>query len=373
MKSHQITVPFLDLHKINERHHSEIDRAVKRVMDSGWYLLGQEKECFEKEYARFIGTDQAIGVGNGLDALRLIFRAYIEMGRLSEHDEILVPANTYIASILSITDNGLKPVLIEPDITTFQIDASKIEGAITPRTKGILLVHLYGKNSYTDEIAEIAARHNLLVIEDNAQAHGCVTPKGRRTGSLGDAAAHSFYPGKNLGALGDAGAVTTSDPLLADTVRMLANYGSSKKYVFKYQGYNSRLDELQAAILRVKLPFLDNDNKRRLEIALRYKNGIKNQSITTPHTSFYESNVFHIYPVLVTNRNELAEYLKSKGIGTLTHYPIPSHKQECYAEWNGLYLPVTEEIHSKELSLPMSPVLTDDEVDYVMSHLNAMG
>lgn len=363
-------VKFLDLQKVNAAHGEEIREAVRRVVDSGWYLQGRENERFEKNYADFIGTDYAVGCGNGLDALYWIFRAYIELGVMKKGDEVIVPANTYIASILAITDNGLKPVLVEPDIHTYQIDPGKIEEAITPKTKAILLVHLYGRNSYTEEIGNICRAHNLKLIEDNAQAHGC-RYKERRTGSLGDAAGHSFYPGKNLGALGDAGAVTTNDKLLADTVRSLANYGSERKYVFKYQGRNSRLDEIQAAVLNVKLTHLDDDNKKRKAVASRYLSEIKNPAITLPSRCEPESNVYHIFPVRTKYREELQEYLHRNGVQTLIHYPIPPHKQECYTELNHLQLPITELIHKEELSLPISPVMEEEEVTAVIQLVNS--
>lgn len=386
-------IEFLDLKKINGKYSSEINEAIKRVLDSGWYLLGNEVKSFEKEYASYIGSDFAIGCANGLDALTLIFRAYIEMGIMAPGDEIIVPANTYIASILSISENGLVPVLVEPDSITLEIDPDRIEEAITPRTKGIMIVHLYGRCAYDSKIAEICKTNNLKLIEDNAQAHGCKykdrqTGDTKRTGSLGDAAAHSFYPGKNLGALGDGGCVTTSDPELAEVVRSIANYGSARKYIFDYKGRNSRLDEIQAAVLRVKLPFLDTDNLRRKEIALRYIKEIQNPLIRL--SPFYErskkgneeknpedltageldSNVFHIFPVFCESRDILQEYLSRHGVGTLIHYPIPPHKQKAYKEWNHLSYPVSEAIHLQELSLPVSPVLEEEEVTTVINLLN---
>ena len=364
-------IKFLDLEKITNSHKTEIDDAVKRAVDSGWYLQGKENEKFEKEYAEFIGTDYAVGVANGLDALIWIFRAYVEMGVMKPGDEVIVPANTYIASILAITENNLVPVLVEPDIDTYQIDPEKIEEAITSRTKAILIVHLYGQNAYTDKIGEICKRYNLKLVEDNAQAHGCYASDGRRTGCLGDAAGHSFYPGKNLGALGDGGAVTTNDPELARTVRSLANYGSSKKYVFKYKGRNSRLDEIQAAVLSAKLKHLDEDNQRRKDVARRYIEGIKNPAIILPKVTDWNSHVFHIFPVRTDKRDELQEYLSDHGVQTLIHYPIPPHKQECYREWNNRSYPITEQIHREELSLPISPVITDAEVDDIIKLMNS--
>lgn len=362
-------IKFLDLKKITARHASELNEAASRVISSGWFLQGAETTAFEGEYAGFIGTKYAIGCANGLDALTLILRAYIEMGVMRPGDEVIVPANTYIASILAISENGLRPVLVEPDPQTCQISAGNIETAITPATKAIMIVHLYGRCAYSDKIGEICRRHNLKLIEDNAQAHGCLY-HGRRTGSLGDAAGHSFYPGKNLGALGDAGTVTTNDPALAETVRSLGNYGSSRKYVFKYQGKNSRIDEIQAAFLRVKLPYLDSDNRRRVEIADRYLSEITNPEIRMLPPAPAGENVHHIFPIFTPDRDGLQKYLADNGIQTLIHYPIPPHRQECYPEWNRLSFPITERIHREELSLPISPVLTDREVSEVITALN---
>lgn len=362
-------VKFLDLEKINNTHASEIGNAMMRVLNSGWYLRGKETESFEKAYADFIGTKYAIGVGNGLDALTLILMAYMEMGIMKPGDEIIVPANTYIASILAISRAGLVPVLVEPDPDTLQIDEDLIESHMTPKTKGIMIVHLYGQCAYTDKISEICVRNNLKLIEDNAQAHGAIY-KGKRTGSLGDAAGHSFYPGKNLGALGDAGAVTTDDEMLADTIRALGNYGSEKKYVFNMRGLNSRIDEIQAAILNEKLPFLDKDNSRRREIAKRYLNEIKNPEINLPKISSGIDNVFHIFPIFTKHRDTLQKYLKDNDIETIIHYPVPPHKQRCYKDFHNLHLPVTEKIHMEELSLPISPVMEDREIDKVIEKIN---
>lgn len=362
-------IPFLDLKKINDRYADEISAAIRRVMDSGWYILGNEVKSFEKEYAGYIGTSHAVGCGNGLDALTLILKAYMQLGVMNIGDEIIVPANTYIASILSISANGLVPVPVEPCADTLQIDAEKIEAVITPRTKGIMIVHLYGQCAYSDRIADICRRYNLKLIEDNAQAHGCLYG-GRRTGSLGDAAAHSFYPGKNLGALGDGGAVTTDDSRLADMVRCLANYGSSEKYIFRYKGMNSRLDEMQAAVLRAKLPGLDRDNNIRRHIASLYLQGIDHPSITLPTVRDFDSHVFHIFPILCEDRDSLMRHLRDNGVATLIHYPIAPHRQAAYREWDRLSLPVTEHIHSCELSLPISPVLTDEETEKIIGIIN---
>lgn len=362
-------VPFLSLQDVTNKYSKEIHEAVNRVIDSGWYLQGAENEKFEKDYSSYIGVKHTIGVANGLDALVWIFRAYVELGIMKPGDEVIVPANTYIASILAITDNGLVPVLIEPSIETYQIDDSLIEEKITSKTKAILIVHLYGQCAYTNKIGEICKKHNLKLVEDNAQAHGCMF-EGKKTGSLGDAAGHSFYPGKNLGALGDAGAVTTDNDELAAAIRSLANYGSQKKYVFQYKGRNSRLDEIQAAVLDTKLKFLDEDLKIRKEVAKKYIDGIKNPLITLPIVKNWNSHVFHIFTICCERRDDLQKYLTENEIGTNIHYPIPPHKQECYKEWNTLSFPVTEKIHNEELSLPMSPTLTDEQVEYVIEKIN---
>lgn len=363
-------VPFLSLKDITVKYADELHEAVLRVTDSGWYLQGKENEKFKADYANYIGTKHCIGCANGLDALIWIFRAYIELGVMNPGDEVIVPANTYIATILAITENNLVPVLVEPSIDTFQIDDSLIEEKITSKTKAITIVHLYGQCAYTDKIGELCKKYNLKLIEDNAQAHGCMF-NGKKTGSLGDAAGHSFYPGKNLGALGDAGAVTTNDEALAKAIRSLANYGSQKKYVFQYTGRNSRLDEIQAAILDVKLKHLDADVALRKAVAKKYIEGIKNPKIILPKVKDWNAHVFHIFTVLCKQRDELQKYLEAKGIGTNIHYPIPPHKQECYKEWNEISLPVTEKIHATELSLPMSPCLTDEQIDYVINIINS--
>lgn len=362
-------IKFLDLQKVTEKYSNEIHEAIRDVVDSGWYLQGEQNTRFEENYSKYIGAKYTIGCANGLDALIWIFRAYIEMGILQPGDEVIVPANTYIASILAITENGLKPVFVEPNLTTYQIDDTKIENAITPRTKAILIVHLYGQCAYTDKIGQLCNDYHLRLVEDNAQAHGCLF-NGRKTGSLGDAAGHSFYPGKNLGALGDAGAITTSNEELSKVVRALANYGSTKKYVFKYVGRNSRLDEIQAAVLNVKLKYLDEDITIRKNVAKSYIEHITNPAIILPEVVDWNANVFHIFPIRCKRRDELQQYLSEKSVQTIIHYPIPPHKQECYKEWNNLSFPITEQIHDEELSLPISPVMTKKELDIVIGLLN---
>lgn len=362
-------VSFLDLQKVTQKYSEEIHEAVSRVVDSGWYLQGVENEKFEADYSTYIGTKCTIGCANGLDALILIFRAYMEMGVMKPGDEVILPANTYIASILAISENGLKPVLVEPSIETYQIDDSKIETAITERTKAILIVHLYGQCAYTKNIGDICKKYDLKLIEDNAQAHGCKF-NGKKTGSLGDAAGHSFYPGKNLGAFGDAGAVTTDDEDLAKVVRAVANYGSQKKYIFKYCGRNSRLDEIQAAVLGVKLRHLDEDVAIRKKIAKYYIEHIVHPDIVTPIVKDWNAHVFHIFTIRTKKRDELLKYLADNGVQTIIHYPIPPHKQECYKEWNNLSFPITEQIHDEELSLPISPVITKEEMNLIVEIVN---
>lgn len=365
-------IPFLSLKDVTDKYSEEIHSAAKRVIDSGWYLQGKENDNFEADYSKYIGCKYTIGCANGLDALIWIFRAYIEMGVMQPGDEVIVPANTYIATILAITENGLVPVLVEPNINTLQIDDSLIEEKITAKTKAITIVHLYGQCAYTDKIGELCKKYNLKLIEDNAQAHGCMF-NGKKTGSIGDAAGHSFYPGKNLGALGDGGAVTTNDEELAKAIRSLANYGSSKKYVFQYKGRNSRLDEIQAAVLDVKLKHLDDDIAIRKTVAKKYIEGIKNPKIILPKIFDWNQHVFHLFPIMCEQRDELQKYLAEKGIGTNIHYPIPPHKQECYKEWNDIKLPVTEKMHNTELSLPMSPCLTEEQIQYVINCINEWG
>jgi dTDP-4-amino-4,6-dideoxygalactose transaminase len=384
-------IPFLDLKKINDSFEPGLSGAIKRVLDSGWYLLGNEAKSFENEYAQFIGTKHCIGVANGLDALRLILKSYMEMGLMKEGDEIIVPANTYIASILAITDNRLTPVLVEPDINTYNLDISLIEQHITLRTRAIMVVHLYGQACWSAKLEEVALIHNLKIIEDNAQAAGAFF-RLKRTGSLGDAAGHSFYPGKNLGALGDAGAVTTDDDDLADVVRTIANYGSKEKYRNLYKGLNSRLDEIQAAILRVKLPRLDADNQRRRKIAQYYIDNINHPDILLPALESSElkdgtpelqnlpvpfsvlratSHIWHLFIIRTKKRDDLQKYLTENNIQTLIHYPIPPHKQLAYKEWQHIKLPVTELIHNHVVSLPMSPLMNDIEAESVVTIINS--
>jgi dTDP-4-amino-4,6-dideoxygalactose transaminase len=384
-------IKFLDLQKINEQYADQLKQAAADVIDSGWYLSGDKVKRFEENLAYYIGVKHVVACGNGLDALRLILKAYIEMAVLKEGDEVIVPANTYIATILAITDNRLKPILVEPDINTCNLDISLIEEHITPRTRAIMVVHLYGQVCWSEELEAIAKRRNLKIIEDNAQAIGAEfklpkLPKGelhgeqlamdsslstKKTGSLGDAAGFSFYPGKNLGALGDSGAVTTNDDELARVVRALANYGSEKKYVNEYQGLNSRMDEIQAAFLDVKLKHLDEDNEKRRNVARYYIENIKHPDIKLPVIKDWNAHVFHIFTILTPRRDELQQHLAENGVQTLIHYPIPPHKQLAYKEWNALSLPVAELIHSQELSLPISQVITEEEVERVVSIVNA--
>ena len=395
-------IKFLDIQKVTASFEPELSSAIDRVVKSGWFLLGEETSSFESEYAAFIGSRHCIGTANGLDALRIILKAYIEIGVMKEGDEIIVPANTFIATILAITDNRLRPVFVEPDIDTYNIDPSLIEKAVTDKTRAIIIVHLYGKACWPDEIRQIADKFKLRIIEDNAQAVGAMVAihgsmngallndvlTYKRTGSLADAAGHSFYPGKNLGALGDGGAVTTDDDDLGTMVRSLANYGSIRKYIHDHKGLNSRLDEIQAAVLRVKLPRLDSDNKLRRVIAGYYATNISNPQIILPGISNPDFNarksesnahdtllvaldhVWHLFVVRHPERDRLKQFLEEKGIQTLIHYPVPPHRQRAYAEYSDLNLPVTERIHREVLSLPISQVMTLDEAGKVVEILN---
>ena len=353
-------IKFLDLEKINNRFRDEIDLRIKTILDKGWYLQGEENEIFCKNFAQYCGTKYCIGVANGLDALNLIIKA---MG-FGVGDEIIVPANTYIASILAISQNGCTPILIEPDINTYNINPDLIEEKITPKTKAIMVVHLYGQAVQMDKIWELAKKYNLKVIEDSAQAHGAYY-KDKRVGNLSDASAFSFYPGKNLGCMGDGGAVTTNDTELAAKIKALANYGSDRKYHHIYKGVNSRLDEIQAAVLDIKLKHLDKDNSRRKEISKYYRDNIKNPLIILPQTYNEKSHVWHIFAVRTKERDKFQKYLEEKGIQTIIHYPTPPHKQNAYKEWVNLSYPITEEIHRTIISLPISPVMTAEEVKKV--------
>ena len=362
-------ISFLDLKKVNAQYKTELKEACARVIDSGWYILGNEVAAFEKEFASYCESKHCLGVANGLDALVLIFRAYIELGVMQKGDEVIVPANTYIASILSISENGLIPVLVEPNLDTFNLDPKLIERAITKKTKAILTVHLYGQVTAMDEINTIAKKHNLKVIEDCAQAHGALY-KGEKVGNLGDAAGFSFYPGKNLGALGDAGAVITNDHELADTITALRNYGSHEKYKNSYKGMNSRLDEIQAAILRVKLRYLGNEIAARQAIAEAYLQGINNPLIELPVVEDVNAHVWHLFVIKTTQRERLVKYLTANGVQSLIHYPIPPHKQDAYKEWESDSFPLSERIHEQVLSIPMSPVISKTEIDDVIRTIN---
>jgi len=362
-------IPFLDLKEINRQYRAELIEACTRVIDSGWYIQGNECIAFEKEFAQYCGTKHAIGVANGLDALILILRAYKELGVMSEGDEVIVPSNTYIASILAISENGLVPVLVEPDMDTYLIEPSKIEEKITSRTKAILPVHLYGQTCDMDAVNVIAKKYSLKVIEDSAQSHGAYFGD-KRCGDLGDASGFSFYPGKNLGALGDGGAVTTNDDELASTIRALGNYGSHKKYENLYKGINSRLDEIQAAMLRVKLRYLDNEVEKRREIAKYYNDNIKNSNIILPYVRNENNHVWHVFVIRTKKRDELQKYLLDNGIQTLIHYPVPPHKQDAYKEWNDESFLISEKIHSEVLSLPISGVQSLENTEKIVYVIN---
>ncbi|GAA0691751.1 DegT/DnrJ/EryC1/StrS family aminotransferase [Marinobacterium maritimum] len=368
-------IGFLDLKALNQQYREELIQVVTDVIDSGWYIQGSQLAEFEKEFAAYCGTKHCIGVANGLDALTLVLRAWKELGKLKEGDEVIVPANTYIASILAITENRLKPVLVEPDEQTYNLCPTKTSAAITANTKAVLAVHLYGQLAPMPELMALADQHDLLVLEDSAQAHGAAI-NGKKAGNWGHASGFSFYPGKNLGALGDAGAVTTNDDELATTIRALGNYGSHKKYENLYQGVNSRLDEMQAAMLRVKLQHLDTETQRRKEIALAYAKGITHPELSQPITAHstltsLENHVFHLYVVRTAEREALQAHLANTGVQTLIHYPTPPHQQQAYAQWNEKTYPLTEVIHQQVLSLPISPVMTDDKVDAVIAACNS--
>lgn len=377
-------IKYLSLKAINAPYQKQIENAIHEVIDSGWYLQGQKIQAFEKHYADFIGTKHCVSCGNGLDALKLILQGEIILGRLKHGDEIIVPANTYIATILAITSSGLTPILVEPEFDTLQLNPDLIEAHLTPRTKAIMTVHLYGKCSITDKILEICHQHKLLLFEDNAQAHGCIchldnatNSKGKitkRTGSIGNAGAHSFYPGKNLGAMGDAGAVTTDDEELANVIKALGNYGSAKKYIFDYTGRNSRMDEIQAAVLNIKLEHIDRINQTRITLASLLKSKlhqeIVSKCIPSKLFSMVGSYVVHIFPFLTTNREKLQQYLKENGVQTMIHYPIPPHQQKCYQEWHRYNLPITEKIHREELSLPCNESMDSNDIEYIADLIN---
>lgn len=368
-------IKFLDLQKINHQYETELKQAAATVIDSGWYLNGNNVSVFEKNLANYIGVDYCVTTANGLDALRLILKAYISLNKLQKGDEVIVPANTYIATILAISDNQLVPVFVEPDISSYNLDINLIEQKITSKTKAILNVHLYGKLNWSDKITEISSKYDILVIEDNAQAIGAEI-NGVKTGALGNAAGFSFYPGKNLGALGDAGAVTTNDQQLAETIRTLANYGSKEKYINKLQGLNSRMDELQAAFLSVKLKYIDEENQKRRQIANFYCNNINNNSIVLPASKLDNiiqqmDNVWHLFVIRCKTRDKLQKYLFDNDVQTLIHYPIPPHKQKAYKYLNELSFPITEKIHNEVLSIPISPVLINDEALHICSLINS--
>ncbi len=369
-------IDFLNIGKINSKYQEELKKVANEVIDSGWYLQGERVKQFEKNLAEYLGVGFAIGVGNGLDALRLILKAYIEMGVMEKNDEIIVPANTYIATILAIVDNGLTPVLVEPDLQTYNLDISLVENHITERTKAIMVVHLYGRVCWDRELTDLAKKYNLKIIEDNAQAIGALWGN-QKSGGLGDAAGNSFYPGKNLGALGDSGAVTTNDKELATLVRSLGNYGSSEKYFNEYQGINSRMDEIQAGFLNVKLKYLDEENCRRREIAQYYINNITNNEITLPvkedepSAANNQSHTWHLFVIRHSKRNELRNFLFENDIQTLIHYPVPPHKQKAFSDWNDKKYPITEKIHNEILSIPISPYLGDSEIEKIVNFINS--
>jgi dTDP-4-amino-4,6-dideoxygalactose transaminase len=362
-------IQFLNLKKINEPYEIAFQEKLKSVLENGWYILGNEVATFESDFANYCGTKNCIGVGNGFDALVLIFKGYIQLGKLQKGDEVIVPANTYIASILAILEADLIPILVEPKLETYNLNPDLILEKITSKTKAILAVHLYGQLTEMDAINEIAIQNNLIVVEDAAQAHGAVSDFGK-AGDLSNAAAFSFYPGKNLGALGDGGAVVTNDDTLAKVIQSLRNYGSEAKYQNEYVGINSRLDELQAAFLNVKLPNLDEQNNARKAIAKRYLSEIKNEKITLPYWDLSDNHVFHLFVIRTDKRDELQQFLLENGIQTMIHYPIPPHRQQAFSTWNHLSFQITEKIHNEVLSLPISPVLMMDEVDFIISILN---
>lgn len=363
-------IKFLDLHKINARFEREFQQSFTAFLNSGYYVLGNETTRFEQEFAKYCGTTFCIGISNGLDAIRLIFEAYKVLGALKEGDEVIVPANTYIASMLGVSQSGLVPVLVEPDEDPFNISPANVKKAITEKTKAIMAVHLYGQLAPMEELKNIANAHNVLLLEDAAQAHGATDNRGLRAGNLSDAAAFSFYPTKNLGALGEAGAVTTNHEELNRVIRELRNYGSLTRYHHTYKGLNARIDEVQCGVLNIKLPFLDADNEHRRRVALMYLDGITNSKIKLPYYSGGKDHIFHLFVIRCTERDHLKEYLEQHGVQTMIHYPVPPHKQQAYAEWNNLSFPITESIHNEILSLPISPVIVDEEVNTVINIIN---
>ena len=360
-------IPFLDLKALHEPYKQQLQSAFNDVLESGWFIEGSHCKRFEKNFASFCGTKYAVGVASGLDALTLILKAYTLLGRLKEGDEVIVPSNTYIASVLAITNNRLQPLFVEPDPQTYLLDPAKVTNAITNKTKAIMAVHLYGQTCEMDKLSQIAKEHNLLLIEDSAQAHGAMF-QGKKAGNLGDASGFSFYPGKNLGALGDGGMVTTNDKTLADTIRTLKNYGSEKKYHNSLKGFNSRLDELQAALLDIKLQHLDTENEKRKKIADYYQENIRNRDIILPVIA--TDSVWHLFVIRTSQRNALQNYLQKQGVATMIHYPIPPHKQQAYKEYNHLSLPISEQLATEVLSLPIYPSLTNEEVSYIVKALN---
>ena len=366
-----MNIPYLNLQAITSLHGNEIQTAVTEVVGSGWYLQGKRLQTFEQHFSTYIGTRHCVGVANGLDAITLTLRAYIELGMLNEGDEVIVPANTFIATVLAITENRLKPIFIDIKEKTLDIDIEALEKSISKKTKALMLVHLYGRCTYNEHINTFCKDNNLILIEDNAQAHGCIYSQNRKTGSLGNIGCHSFYPGKNLGALGDGGAITTNNDTLAETIRSIANYGFKEKYVAEYQGRNSRLDDIQAAVLDVKLSHLDEDNQRRQAIAHTYYKYIENPKVALPSQLADENNVYHIFPLFTAQRDALQQHLESRGIQTLIHYPIPPHKQTCYRQWNHIHMPVAEKLATQELSIPLHPAMTDEMAKYIIDAINA--
>jgi dTDP-4-amino-4,6-dideoxygalactose transaminase len=363
-------IKFLDLKQINQKYKDEMESVVSEVINSGWYINGKYKDAFEKDFAQYVGVKECVGVGNGLDALKIILRAYIENGNMEVGDEVIVPANTFIASVLAISESNLRPVFVDPDIKTYNIDISKIEEEITPKTKAIMIVHLYGQNAFSNELLRLTSKYNLKIIEDSAQAHGAFY-NNQRVGSLGNAAAFSFYPGKNLGALGDAGAITTNDSKLAETIEAISNYGSRRKYHHIYKGVNSRLDEIQAAVLSIKLKYLDEENDKRRNIAEYYLKNISNKRIILPKSPNRLSHVWHLFVIRSSQRNKLQKYLSENGIETIIHYPIPPHQQLAYSELKNHKFPITKSLSNEIISLPMGSHLSDSDIKKIVNVINS--